>query len=254
MSILCYHAVQPGWTAPMSVEPSTFAAHARWLAEHRTVLPLDVALRRLTPGWRLPRREVALTFDDGLATVLAHAAPELRRWRLPATVFLVARTLTAEHVAVDWVDRPPDTPLRTLDAAEVAQLQDDGVEFQSHSYAHADLTTLSYEDCVADLRRSREVLEDLLRRPVTVLAYPRGRHNADVRAAAARAGYEHALALPEVAEEPGPYAVPRVGVYHDNGLLALRVKTRPAYLPLRLRARTAAARRAQRPGRTSRAL
>jgi peptidoglycan/xylan/chitin deacetylase (PgdA/CDA1 family) len=107
------------------------------------------------------------------------------------------------------------------------------VRFESHSYAHTDLTTLSFEDCVADLRTSRELLETVLGHQVRVLAYPRGRHDAGVRAAAERAGYEYALALPEGPEPGGRYAVPRVGVHHANTVRQLRVKTAGPYLRLR---------------------
>ena len=80
---------------------------------------------------------------------------------------------------------------------------------------------------------SREFLSDLLGRRVTLLAYPRGLHDPDVRKAAEAAGYTHAFALPETAEEPGDFAVPRVGIYRGNGLLALRVKAARPYLQVR---------------------
>lgn len=234
MTILCYHAVQPGWTAPMSMEPDAFAAHMAWLAQHRSVVPLSEAVGSLGRRWTLPRGQVVLTFDDGFDSLYSHALPVLRRHRLPATVFLVARTVTEDDPVVDWVDRPPAERLRTLDLAQIREMQSLGVHFESHSHGHLDLTRLSVEECVADLRESRELLESVLGQPVRMLAYPRGRHSADVRLAAERAGYTYAFALPEGHEEVGPYAVPRVGVYHDNTVRELALKTSPAYLRLRM--------------------
>ena len=233
MSILCYHAVQPGWTAPMSIEPTTFAAHATWLDRRRRVLPLSTAVQRLGPRATLRGRDAALTFDDGFASVHEHAFPLLRRLHLPATVFLVARTLQDPETPVDWVDHPPAEPLQTLTLDQILEMQTAGVSFESHSLGHLDLTSLSYAQCVEDLRRSKEILEDHLRRPVTLLAYPRGRHDADVRAAAARAGYTHAFTLPEGPEEPGPYSVPRVGIYYANSVTHLRIKSAAPYLGVR---------------------
>ncbi len=233
MTILCYHAVQPRWTAPMSMEPEAFAQHAAWLARRRTVLPLAHAVGRLDAAGRLPGRGVVLTFDDGFSSLYEHAFPVLLQHRLPATVFLVGKPLAEEGTDVDWVDRPPQDRLTTLDPDHIREMQRHGISFESHSYAHADLTTLSYADCVRDLRSSRELLESLLGHPVRLLAYPRGRHNADVRAAAERAGYSHAFALPEGREEAGRYAVPRVGVYHDNTVSHLRVKLARPYLAVR---------------------
>lgn len=233
MTILCYHAVQPGWTAPMNIEPSVFVEHARWLAARRTVVPLQEALPRLDSGGRLPRGIAALTFDDGFASVHEHALPVLRRHALPATVFLVARTLTEPGADVDWVDRPPGQRLTTLDVEQIREMQAAGVRFESHSHRHHDLITLSFEQCRDDLRHSREVLEEVLGHPVRLLAYPRGRHDADVRAAAEQAGYTHAFTLPETAEQPGRFAVPRVGIYHDNSVAMLRVKAHRRYLAMR---------------------
>lgn len=233
MTILCYHEVSPDWSSPMSVSPDAFADHCRWLARHRTVIPLRDAVSRLDQRARLPRRLVSLTFDDGFAGVFEHALPVLARTELPATVFLVANTLPGRRQRVDWVDDPPATELQTLTLDQVAAMRDAGVTFESHSYAHHDLTRMSFEDCVRDLRESRELLESVLGHPVRLLAYPRGRHNASVRAAAERAGYSHAFTLPEVSESPGRFAVPRVGIYRGNGAATLRLKTTPPYLDAR---------------------
>lgn len=233
MTILCYHAVQPGWSSPLAVDPSVFARHCRWLARRRTVLPLDEAVQRLNGSGRLPRGSAALTFDDGFRDFRTDAWPALARAGLPATVFLVAQTLTAAGQRVDWVDTPPAHELETLDVDDVRELQAEGVRFASHSWSHADLTRLGHDECVRDLRESRELLEDLLRHPVAMLAYPRGRHDERVRSAAERAGYSYAFALPERREPVGRYALPRVGLYHGNGIGTLRVKAARPYLNAR---------------------
>ena len=233
MSILCYHAVDPCWQSPLAVTPELFETHCAWLARHRTVVPLRVALERMDSRGRLPRGMVALTFDDGFAQLDDLVFPALARHRLPATVFLVAATLTAEGHAVDWVDTPPDWELETLTQEQVLAAQAAGVEFESHSWAHLTLPELDEAECRTDLQQSRVVLEDLLGKRVDILAYPRGRHDATVRRATESAGFSHGLALPEGRETPGPYAVPRAGVFPGNGESALRLKTQRHYHRLR---------------------
>src|SRR5687768_7563714 len=103
MTILCYHSVQPGWDSLLAVEPVAFARQAAWLRRSRRVLPLRDALPRLDASGRLPRGEAALTFDDGFAAMYTHALPVLTRESLPATMFLVAQTLTPAGRPVDWV-------------------------------------------------------------------------------------------------------------------------------------------------------
>lgn len=233
MTILCYHAVQEGWDSPMSMDPPAFAQQAEWLARRTSVVPLQSAVTSLDRRARLPRGTTALTFDDGFDGLHAHLTPVLARLGIPATVFLVAETLTEGSRPVDWVDTPPRHALATLTIDQVRDMQASGVAFESHSFSHLDLTQLSFEQCVDDLTRSRELLESLLDRPVRLLAYPRGRHNAAVRAAAQRAGYTHAFTLPEDREDPGPFAVPRVGIHRGNGAGHLRLKTARPYLGVR---------------------
>jgi peptidoglycan/xylan/chitin deacetylase (PgdA/CDA1 family) len=233
VTILCYHSVDPRWESPLAVKPEAFAQQAAWLRRNRRVLPVGEALPRLDGRGRLPRGEAVLTFDDGFAALHEHVLPVLLREGLPATVFLVAQTLTAAGQPVDWVDTPGSEPLTTLTRDQVLEMQDAGVDFQSHSWAHADLTTLSAAECVSDLRDSREFLSELLGRPVTLLCYPRGRHNRQVREAARLAGYTHAFALPEGAEQAEDYAVPRVGIYRANGPATFRVKAARPYAGLR---------------------
>lgn len=233
MTILCYHAVQAGWESPMAMDPGAFADHAEWLVRRTTVVPLQSAVGALAPDGRLPRGTTALTFDDGFDGLHPNLTPVLARLGIPATVFLVAETLTEAGRSVDWVDTPPSHPLATLTLDQVRDMQAAGVCFESHSFSHLDLTQLSFQQCVDDLTRSRELLESLLDRRVRLLAYPRGRHNAAVRAAAEQAGYSHAFTLPEGPEAPGPFAIPRVGIHRGNGVAHLRIKTSRPYLSVR---------------------
>ena len=233
MTILCYHAVDPDWDSPLAVHPHDFEDQMAWLAANRRVLSLDRAVTRIDGSGRLPRGETAITFDDGFRSVLTHALPALRRHGLPATVFVVAETLTAAGREVDWVDTPPAWPLETLQREELLELQAAGVSVGSHSYSHRILPDLGEDECEGELRASREVLEELVGGAVPFLAYPRGLHDGKVRRAAHAAGFANSFTLPEGPETVGAQAVPRVGVYPGAGTRALRLKTARCYLPLR---------------------
>lgn len=231
MTILTYHAVDPGWIAPLSIPPDRFRRHLEWLAAHRRVVPLEDLLA--TTGPVPARGVVALTFDDGFSSLIDHAVPVLERLGLPYTVFLVGKMHDGSGASIDWVDRPPVHPLQVLDAPQVRELRSRGATFGSHSHAHVDMTTLGYDACLEDLRTSKEVLEDLLSEPVRTLAYPRGRHDPAVRRAAADAGFAWAFGLAVPPEIVGPQAVPRVGVYPKDTPTSLRLKTEPAYARFR---------------------
>ncbi len=233
MTILCYHAVQEPWPSPLPVAPTLFERHCAYLAAQARVVDLHDAMAHVRERGRWPDRRIALTFDDGFESLYHHAWPVLRRYSLPATVFLVADTLSGDQPVVDWVDDPPTEGLTTLTVAQVLEMRAGGIRFGSHSARHRVLTDLSEEDCLADLTRSRVALEDLLSEPVPLLAYPRGRNDASTRAAARAAGYSHGFTLPQQREPGGPYGVARVGIFNGNDLAALRVKLHPRYLQVR---------------------
>jgi peptidoglycan/xylan/chitin deacetylase (PgdA/CDA1 family) len=233
VSIVCYHAIDPAWRSPISVHPGMFDRQIAWLASHRQVVSLGEATRLMDPRGRLPGRITAITLDDGFASVHEYAMPILLREGLEATIFLVAGTLEKGRDAdMNWI-KDPLAPQRTLSSAQVLELRDAGFGIESHSYAHLDLTTLPENEIRSDLRRSREVLEDLIERPVTLLAYPGGRHDERVRRAAEAAGFQNSYAMAD-SDPPGPpHAIPRVGLYQGQGMPTLVAKTSPWFWRVR---------------------
>jgi peptidoglycan/xylan/chitin deacetylase (PgdA/CDA1 family) len=225
MTILCYHAVDPRWESPLSMPPGGFRRHCRWLARHRRVISLKEATERVDSRARLPSGLCSLTFDDGLCSVLDHALPALVDNGLSATVFLVAATLSSPPQQVDWIDELPAGVVGTLTLDQIKELAACGVDFGSHSYSHRDLRSLTEEECFKDLKNARELIEDLLSRPVPFLAYPRGLHNDSVRRAARRAGYTHAFGTARQRVAAGPWAIPRMGIYSHDREIHLRIKS-----------------------------
>jgi peptidoglycan/xylan/chitin deacetylase (PgdA/CDA1 family) len=99
-----------------------FVQQMKILARAATVMPLQEALTRLHAGERLPRRAVALTFDDGYRDNLTIAAPVLQRLGLPATFFMVPRLLSGQMDAwwetIGWaIESSSRTSLRWEDVS-----------------------------------------------------------------------------------------------------------------------------------------
>lgn len=233
MSIVCYHAIDPTWHSPISVDPDSFAQQMAWLASHRRVISLREAVGMMDSRGRLPAGITSITFDDGFVSVHEYAMPILLREGLDATIFLVPGTLERASAGIDWV-KDSQAPLQALSAAQILELRDAGFDIGSHSYAHRDLPTLHEGEIVADLRRSREVLEDLVERPVMLLAYPFGRHDERVRKAAGTAGFQNSFAMADINLPVGlPHAIPRVGLYRGQGTRALQAKSSPWFWRVR---------------------
>lgn len=103
-AIIMYHRVADVPHDPwgLSVSPDNFAAQLDQLRRSRTVLPMAEFAARALAG-TLPRRAVAITFDDGYVDNLEAASPILIDAGLPATLFL-ATGPTVEHGAYWFED------------------------------------------------------------------------------------------------------------------------------------------------------
>ena len=89
LSILIFHRVleRPDPLFPEEPDVDRFDRILRWLARSFAVLPLAHAVRALQEG-HLPRRALAITFDDGYADNQSLAVPLLQRHGLHATFFV----------------------------------------------------------------------------------------------------------------------------------------------------------------------
>ena len=167
-AILTYHSLDESGS-PISVSPSAFRAHVRWLASGAVrVLPLE-ALVAADDG----EDAVAITFDDGFENFATECSALLAEHRLPATVFVVP-----EHVGEtnDWGGRSaPGIPtLPLMSWPTLRRIARDGITLGAHTRRHRDLTRVrgaALEDEVAGCveRMAAETGE----RPST-FAYPYG--------------------------------------------------------------------------------
>jgi peptidoglycan/xylan/chitin deacetylase (PgdA/CDA1 family) len=98
--ILMYHTLTPHNPPTVArivnddaLMPQQFEAHLRELARHHHVVSLAQAVGEIRSGNGLQSDSVAITFDDGNESVYTIAYPLLKKYGLPATVFLIT----------DWV-------------------------------------------------------------------------------------------------------------------------------------------------------
>ena len=88
--ILLYHRVARPERDPqlLSVAPEQFEGQMSLLRSRFNPLSLDRLSRMIRGGGAIPPRSVVVTFDDGYADNLHHAAPVLERHGVPATFFV----------------------------------------------------------------------------------------------------------------------------------------------------------------------
>jgi peptidoglycan/xylan/chitin deacetylase (PgdA/CDA1 family) len=77
------------------ISPESFRRRLDFLRRTYRVIPLDEAVRQLRNG-RLESRQVVLTFDDGFHNFYSVAAPILREYGMPATVYAITSELASD--------------------------------------------------------------------------------------------------------------------------------------------------------------
>lgn len=101
--ILCYHRVGSGGVPFYSnFDPRAFEAQIRFLRRAYRIVSLDDLCHELDAGGP-PSQAVAITFDDGYRDLYTNAFPILRRYGVPATVYLTASAI--ETGEISWYDR-----------------------------------------------------------------------------------------------------------------------------------------------------
>jgi peptidoglycan/xylan/chitin deacetylase (PgdA/CDA1 family) len=228
-AVLTFHSIDdlPG---PLSYSPAGLDALLDALAEAKIpVLTLDALLGdQKTHG-------VALTFDDGIATVFSAAMPILAERQAPAHVFVITRQVGRDN---RWPGQPANAmPFRLMDWKQLETLQASGFRIEAHTASHPDLRTLSNGEIDAEMKEADGTIEDRLGRRPRYFAYPYGFHDSRVRAVAAQryAGC-FTTKLDYLGASTGPDAIPRLDAHYlrsPDFVRALPGKGAHAYIALR---------------------
>ena len=108
-------------------------------------------------------KPVILTFDDGYDDNYTELFPLLQKYNVKATVFVIGNAPGTSHKATE---------------EQIREMSDSGlVSIQSHSYTHADLDTLGYDDTVYELEQSKLAITRITGKEPYVLCYPTGKYN-----------------------------------------------------------------------------
>ena len=85
------------------VSKNNFEKQMEFIKEEFNVLPLDDIIDRLKKGKTLSSRDVAITFDDGYIDNYIHAYPILKKYGIPATIFITTGHIGSNNLL--WWDR-----------------------------------------------------------------------------------------------------------------------------------------------------
>jgi peptidoglycan/xylan/chitin deacetylase (PgdA/CDA1 family) len=146
-----------------------------------------VSLRTLDAP-QLKKNLISITFDDGLSSILKNALPELKKRKIPTTIFIPAANIDnypkweQKGQAIYYEDR-------IINRAEIKELSDWGIEIASHTLHHTDLRNVPSEAAREELHLSKSILEEIIGKEVVSFSFPYGSYNDDLINLALDCGY-----------------------------------------------------------------
>ena len=121
-------------------------------------------------------KKVILTFDDTQISNYTKAYPLLRKFSYVANFFISTDFINKKRIH--------------LNKSQILELAQNGMSIQSHTHTHAFLNGLDIKSIYSELKRSKEILEEIVKKEVTLLSWPGGRFNITVFKVAKDVGYK----------------------------------------------------------------
>jgi peptidoglycan/xylan/chitin deacetylase (PgdA/CDA1 family) len=118
-------------------------------------------------------------FDDGWKNQYEYAYPILKEFGYTATFYITSSAVNGKSY-MTW--------------DQVKELDKAGMDIQSHTVTHANLTKVDEQKAKEELINSKKTLEEKLGHTISMLAYPYYGNNAAVQKLVAGAGYTSARA------------------------------------------------------------
>ena len=205
--ILMYHYVDASPVAGaagnrLTVRTREFERQMDFLAQkgYHTVSLAQVHAA-MTGGAALPAKPIVLTFDDGGLDDYTVAYPILRSHGFVGAFFVITASV-GEATSMTW--------------SQLQEMQRNGMEIQSHTESHPDLTKLTNDALTAELSRSRLMIQAQLGTAPIALSYPFGYYNRRVIDSAQAAGYLMAVTTHQgrTLASSSIFSLPRI---HVNG-------------------------------------
>jgi len=190
--IFYYHSI--GGPPPQTLSLERFREHLAIIAEvgAQTVTLSDLLLDKFDPH----KKQVVLTFDDGLLDNFDNALSELLRYKFVATFFVVPgydnkkRWVNPKTGA--WSDERMagyDISFESMKASHRRELVALNMEIGSHTLTHRKLTKITASEAAREITQSKSELEDELGITIKTFCYPNGRFNGRLLRAVREADY-----------------------------------------------------------------
>jgi len=215
--ILMYHAVD-SIDDFHAVDPNEFRRQIEYLRKNYEIISLDEIVSFIKENKKLPRKAVAITFDDGYHDCYLNVYPYFRMNNLPMTIFV-----TTGYVGKKWPWGSAHS--RILSWNEIEEMSKNHVEFGAHTVTHLNLRKTSLNEAQNEILMSKKEIEKHIGKNVKYFSYPLGRHTPEISKTVRSCGFHGAVGgLGTIRKDTQLFVLNRVQV--DSSVSFLLFKAR----------------------------
>lgn len=159
LPVLNYHKISSGSNADfLTVTTAELRKHFEYLNKKGyTSIFISDLLNNIEHNKPLPAKPVMITLDDGYRDNYTSLYPLLKEYQIKANIFLVAGFIQSP----DNKHLDPNPMGEFMYTEEALTMSKDLVQFGLHTYSHQSYSKLSLDEIDADLRRTKERLQEL---------------------------------------------------------------------------------------------
>ncbi len=162
-TIFVYHHVSDETPKSTSISTELFEKHIEYLIKNNyKIWALEDIIEYFEKNKTIPKKTVAITFDDSYKSVYTNAYKVLKKYNLPFTVFINTSAINSSSLYLTWNELKKMEPL---------------IHYGSHSHYHHFLIRESKEFIKKDLNISHKTLKENLDVDIKLFAYPFGEYD-----------------------------------------------------------------------------
>lgn len=169
--ILMYHRIfKMEEYDQLCVDPDIFESQMRYLNEHYNVLSIHDAIKKISTG-TIKGDEVVITFDDGYMDNYIEALPILKKYDLPASIYIT--TEFTDHIKAHPRYKEPAVSLH-CSWNDINKLINNNIIIGAHTISHPFLQQINPEQCKREIIDSKREIETKISEKVNIFCYPSG--------------------------------------------------------------------------------
>ncbi len=142
-------------------------------------ISFDRLIKGIQRGQTFARNTVVVQFDDGYLDNYTNALPILKKYEIPATIFLVSDLIGHAKGFVNW--------------DQVKEMEAHGFIIGAHTRRHSYLPHLTLEQARDEIAGSKKIIEEHLGHSIDFFCYPSGGYTIEVKHLAKEAGFKAAV-------------------------------------------------------------